>query len=272
MMLNISSCARQRAIRTTVVAVSVVLAGLCGSSYSQTAQEGKNWGALAKANLTKHRRAAPVDLTGTYNFKIEGSPLTAFEFLPVPKLTPAAQAILDKKAAYAAKGMEYLDDPAACWPLGVPFIMTRYWPIQVVQLPTEVLLISMFDNNVRWIYTDGRQHPADEDLVLTYNGHSIGHWEGKSLVVDTIGMTDVHHWVQDGIPGGQKLHVVERFSLSGDGSTLQDEFTMTDPDNWIGEWKSTKHYSRDDHADIEEHICIYEEEAKLPGFDKNIRE
>jgi hypothetical protein len=245
---------------------------LCGSSHAQSAQTGQNLGALAKANLAKHRGAAPVDLTGTYDFDMEGSPATAFEFLPVPKLTPAAQAILDKKAAYAAQGMEYLDDAAACWPLGVPSIMTRYWPIQLVQLPTELLLISMYDHNVRWIYTDGRQHPAAEDLVLTYNGHSIGHWDGKSLVVDTIGMTDVHHWIQDGIRSGVKLHVVERLSLSADGKTLQDEFTMTDPDNWVGEWKSTKHYSRNEHADIEEHICIYEEESKLPGFDKNIRE
>ena len=237
-----------------------------------TAQEGKHLGALARANLIKRRPRAPVDLTGTYNFKIEGSSATGFEFLPIPKLTPAAQAVLDKKLAYRAKGLEYQDDPAACWPLGMPFIMTRYWPIQVVQLPTEVLIISMFDNNVRWIFTDGRGHPSDEDLVLTYNGHSIGHWEGRSLVVDTVGMTDVHHWVQDGIPGGLKLHVVERLSLSADRNTLQDEFTMTDPDNWRGEWKNTKHYTRDDRSDIEEHVCIYEEESKLPGFDKNIRE
>jgi hypothetical protein len=85
-------------------------------------------------------------------------------------------------------------------------------------------------------------------------------------------MTDVHHWVQDGVPASQQLHIVERFSLSADGNTLQDEFTMTDPLDWVGPWKSTKHYSRDDRADIEEHVCIYEEESKLPGFDKNIRE
>jgi hypothetical protein len=238
----------------------------------QTAQEGKNLGALAQANLNKPRPKAPVDLTGTYNFVIEGGAAKAYQFLPFPPLTPAAQASLAKRAEYAAKGLEWRDDSAACWPLGVPMIMTRYWPIQIVQLPTEVLLISMFDNNVRWIYTDGRTHPSDDDLVLTYNGHSIGHWEGKTLVVDTVGMTDDHHWIQPGIPASTKLHVIERYTLSADRNSLELEFKMTDPDNWVGEWVSRKHYARDDHADIEEHICIYEEESKLPGFDKNIRE
>jgi hypothetical protein len=271
-MSNHQDSARRRRHGIWAFALCGALLIASGLALAQTALQGKNLGALAKANLKKHRATAPVDLTGTYNFQIEGSPFTAYQFLPVPKLTPTAQAASDKRAAYAAKGLEYRDDSAACWPLGVPSIMTRYWPIQVVQLPTEVLLISMFANNVRWIYTDGRSHPADDDLVLTYNGHSIGHWEGKSLVVDTIGMTDDHHSIQDGIPTGSKLHVIERFSLSADGNTLQDEFTMTDPDNWVGQWKSTKHYVRDDHADIEEHLCIYEQMSKLPGFDKNIRE
>lgn len=255
-------------------------------AVAQTAGEGKNLGAMSRENLDKPRPAAPVDLTGTYNFKFalpgdpaslrnstsspNGSPFTAYLFTPGPKLTPKAQAELDKYEDYKKKGMEYRDDPAACWPLGMPRIMTRYWPIQIVQLPTEILLINMFYNNVRWIYTDGRQHPADDDLVLTYNGHSIGHWEGSTLVVDTVGLTADHHWIQEGIPTGEKLHIVERIRKTPDG--IWDDFTMTDPDNWVGEWKSSKFYDRDDHADIEEHTCIYEQMSKMPGFEKNIRE
>jgi len=238
----------------------------------QTALEGKNLGALAEANLQKKRPKPPADLTGTYNFDLEGKPGTAFQFLPIPPLTPAAQAVMDKRTAYTAKGLEWRDDSAACWPLGVPLIMTRYWPIEIVQLPTEVLLISMFDNNIRWIYTDGRGHPPDDEIVETYNGHSIGHWEGKTLVVDTVGMTDDHHWIQPGVPASNKLHVIERYTLSADRKTLELEFKMTDPVNWVGEWESKKHYVRDDHADIEEHICIYEQMSKLPGFKENIRE
>lgn len=240
--------------------------------FAQVAQEGKHIGALAPENLLIPRPKAPVDLTGTYNFDMfkSGGPMTAFQFTPSPKLTPAAQAQMTKYEDYLKKGFEYRDDPGACWPLGMPRIMTRYWPIQIVQLPTEVLLISMFENNVRWIYTDGRPHPTDDDLVYSYNGHSIGHWEGKTLVVDTIGLTDDHHWIQEGIPTGQKLHIIEHISKTPTG--IQDAFTLTDPDNWVGDWNTTKYYVRDDHADIEEHKCIYEQMSKLPTFRKNIRE
>ena len=269
MMLNFSTCIRKHSIRATVATIAALIA-VCGSSLAQTAEEGRTLGALAKANLAKQRRAAPVDFTGTYNFKVEGTDANGHEFLPHPKLTPAAQAFLNKKTAYRARGLEYLENAGSCWPYGVPQIMTRYWPVQFVQLPTMVLVLSMVTSNVRRIYTDGRQHPADEDLVLTYNGHSIGHWEGKTLVVDTVGFTDVRHYVSDGVPGGEKLHVVERISLSEDANTLQIEFTMTDPDNWISEWKNTKRYTREEFMDIEEHICIYEEEAKLPAFKNNL--
>ncbi len=245
---------------------------LCGKAEAQTGDEGRVLGALAPSNLEKHRSAAPVNLTGTYNFKIEGTDADAHDFLPLPKLTPAAQAVKDKITAYRAKGFDYLDNAGRCWPLGVPENMTRYWPIQLIQLPTMVVVIAMVNNDVRWIYTDGRKHPPEADIAPSYNGDSIGHWEGKSLLVDTIGFTDVRHFVSDGVPGGQKLHVKERLSLSADGRTLEDEFTMTDPDNWIGEWKNAKHYSREDYLDPTESKCIYEQEMKSPAFNKNLNE
>ena len=258
-------------IKASFVIIAAVSA-LWGASQAQTQKDGLTLSALAKANLAKRRPAAPVDLTGTYTFKIEGTDADSHNFLPIPRLTPAAQAVRDKIIAYRAKGFDYLDNSGRCWPIGVPEIMTRYWPIQVVQLPTMVMVIAMVNNDVRWIYTDGRRHPADKDLVSTYNGDSIGHWEGKSLVVDTVGFTDVRHFVSDGVPSGEKLHLVERLSLSADGNTLQDEFAMTDPDNWIGEWKDVKHYSREDYIDLKESKCIYEQEMQSPAFNKNLNE
>jgi hypothetical protein len=149
--------------------------------------------------------------------------------------------------------------------------MTRFWPIQIIQLPTEIVLITMFDHSVRWIYMDGRGHPPQDELVYTYNGHSIGRWDGDTLVVDTIGMTDSHHYVQEGIPTGVKLHVTERIRLVNDGKTFEDQFTLTDPDHWKGDWVNTKRYNREDYTDIEEHVCIYEEVSRLPSFKSNIR-
>jgi hypothetical protein len=266
----------RRDLRTSgvsaVLSLSCVWMALAGPLASaQTAQEGKNLSAMAPENLAKSRPKAPFDLTGSWNMLID--PKTGMhQFMPLPELTPAAQSALKKHDEYSAKGLEYRDDPGACWPLGMPRIMTRFWPIQIIQLPTMVQLTTMFNNSVRWIYMDGRPHPADDELVYTYNGHSIGRWEGDTLVVDTVGMSADHHWIQEGVPAGEKLHVVERYRMVDGGRAFEVQFTMTDPDNWKGQWVNTKRFNREDRTDIEEHVCIYEQVRDLPSFKSNIRE
>jgi len=255
---------------STAVAVACGFA-VTAPSAAQTALSGQNLSALAPENLAKTRPAPPFDLTGTWNMAID--PKNGMhEFMPLPKLTPAAQAELTKYKDYESRSLEYRDDPGACWPLGLPRMMTRFWPIQVIQLPTMIQLTTMFNNSVRWIYMDGRSHPSEDSLVYTYNGHSIGRWEGSTLVVDTIGMTDDHHWIQAGIPAGPNLHIVERYRSMDGGKAFEVELTMTDPDNWEGEWKNTKRFNREDRTDIEEHVCIYEQMRDLPSFQYNIRE
>ena len=96
-----------------------------------------------------------------------------------------------------------------------------------------------------------------DEAPMLYNGESIGTWEGNELVVDTIGFRGDHHWMDQGgraIPAGEKLHIVERFRMVGD--QLEIEYTMTDPDNWEGEWKSTKRFNRVIDEDIQEVSCL----------------
>jgi hypothetical protein len=253
------------------VVLCLGISGFVADATGQTALEGEHLGALAPANLAKHRPKAPFNLTGSWNMAIDPSS-GAYLFEPHPTLTPAAQAEFDRMTEEAKKGNEYHDDPGACWPLGMPRMMTRFWPIQIIQLPTEIVLITMFDHSVRWIYMDGRGHPPQDELVFTYNGHSIGRWDGDTLLIDTMGMTDSHHYVQEGIPTGVKLHIKERIKLVNGGKTLEDQFTLTDPDHWNGDWVNTKRYNREDYTDIEEHVCIYEEVSRLPSFKHNIRQ
>jgi len=253
-----------------ILGVAALGWAMAGPVAAQTALEGKYLGALAPANLSKPRPKAPIDLTGTWDMVIDPSN-GSYLFEPKPPLTPATQKEFDTTQDYAKKGFEYHDDPGACWPLGMPRMMTRFWPIQIIQLPTEIVLITMFDHSVRWIYLDGRGHPPADELVYTYNGHSIGSWDGDALVVDTVGLTASHHYVQEGVPTGEKLHIKERIRLVNGGKTLEDQFTLTDPDHWKGDWVNTKQYNRQDYADIEEHVCIYEEVNRLPSFQYNIR-
>ena len=170
--------------------------------------------ALAPANLAKPRPKPPFDLTGNWFIDVSQNP-NAWRFgPPYPKLTAAAQKHFDAAKKYAAEeGKVYRDDIGQCWPAGLPLIMTRYWPMAMIQIPTAIYMVSGFMNSVRIVYLDGRTHTDPDIIVRTYNGESIGRWEGDTLVVDTVGFRGDHHWMDQGgaaIPAGEQLHIVER--------------------------------------------------------------
>jgi hypothetical protein len=137
--------------------------------------------------------------------------------------------------------------------------MTRVWPIDMIQLPTAIYMVSHFMNSLRVVYLDGREH-TDPDLVVpSFNGESIGRWEGDTLVVDTRYFPGHHHWMDQGgasIPASDELHIVERFRLIDDGNGLEIEYTMTDPKSWVGEWNVTKWFDRVHDVDISEVECL----------------
>jgi len=215
--------------------------------------------ALSPENLAKPRPKAPFDLTGNWFVDTSSGP-DAWRFgPPYPKLTPKAQKEFDTGMKYMKEGKIYKDDIGQCWPAGLPLIMTRYWPTAMIQLPTAVYMVSEFMNSFRTIFLDGREHSDKDVVVRTPNGESIGHWEGDTMVVDTQFFRGDHHWMDQGgasIPAGEQLHIVERIRLLPGGKQLEIAYTMTDPENWVGEWKSTKKFNRVNDIDIHEVECL----------------
>ena len=210
--------------------------------------------ALAPANLAKQRPKPSFDLTGTWQ---HDGPNWRF-VPPTFKLTPQAQAHYDASQKAAKEGKVYRDDIGQCWPAGMPLIMTRVWPIDMIQLPTAVYMISHFMNSVRIIHTDGRAHSDPDVVVRSFNGESIGRWEGDTLVVDTRHFVDHHHWMDQGgasIPASEQLRIIERIRMINNNATLEIEYTMTDPKNWEGEWKMTKRFNRVNDTDLTEVAC-----------------
>jgi hypothetical protein len=147
----------------------------------------------------------------------------------------------------------------------MPMVMTRVWPQNFIQIPTAIFMISGFNNSVRTIFMDGRQHTDPDIVVPSYNGESIGHWEGDTLVVDTSYFETEKHYIDSGIPISDQFHMVERIKLLDQGKTMQIEYIMTDPDMWEGEWRSTKKWIRADNTDINEAECILQYNEHLPG-------
>jgi len=121
------------------------------------------------------------------------------------------------------------DDPQAhCLPLPPPRFTPYPW--RMVVTPTHVFfLYEMF--NYRQVFMDGRKHPDEPDP--TWYGHSIGRWEGDTLVVDTINFKP-----QVNFRGSsENLHVIERFTRT-DANTILYKFTIDDPTTWTKPWSA----------------------------------
>ena len=253
-------------VRLLVVLGLGITAG--GLAFGQSADEiyTPPLGALAPENLAKPRPAPPFDLTGTWFVDLNATPASWRFGPPYPEFTAAAQVHIDASRKATEEGKVYRDDIGQCWPAGMPLIMTRVWPIAMVQVPTAIYMISGFMNSLRVVYTDGREHTPEDIVIRTFNGESIGHWEGEYLVVDTKYFVGDHHWMDQGglsIPAGEQLHIVERIRLNKETDQLEIEYTMTDPENWVGEWKNMKYFNRVIDEDIAEVEC-------LPSLNENI--
>jgi hypothetical protein len=220
-------------------------------------------GALAPENLKKKRPKAAFDLTGTWFVDLRRA-FGDFRFgPPYPEFYEAGQQAMKEAAEAQKKGERYRDSIGQCYPAGMPMIMTRVWPISMVQLPTVIYMMFGFTNSLRIIYLDGRQYTDPDIVVPTYNGESIGHWEKDTLVVHTKYFETNEHWIDSGLPVSDEFEITERIQLKEQGKVLEIEYIMTDPKNWKGEWRSTKRWMRMDYSDIPEVEC-------LPNLNKNL--
>jgi hypothetical protein len=129
-------------------------------------------------------------------------------------------------------------DPSfGCMPAGVPRMGP---PAKIVQTPTEMVFLYISGgaqgqgDTYRVIPTDGRAHTPLDDLDGTWKGESIGHWEGDTLVVDSIGFNDTSWLDITGYFHSENMHVVER--MHRDGDTLTWQATVDDPDVLIRPW------------------------------------
>ena len=133
-----------------------------------------------------------------------------------------------------------------CLPEGLPSSVTQTLnSVEFLVTPGRVTILGEFDGNrLRRIWTDGRPHPADPDP--TFSGHSIGHWEGNSLIVDTIGFLP-EVWIPMGqgvgIPNNGDMHVTERITLTGP-DTLTQDILVDAPKVLAAPWKAVRSFTR----------------------------
>jgi hypothetical protein len=222
-------------------------------------------GALAPENLDKERPPPPFDLTGTWFVDLSAGFVRFMFGPPYPEFIGQAKTDFEEGQRARAERRPYRDAIGQCFPAGIPMIMTRVWPIAMIQLPTVIFMVSNFNNSFRQVFLDGREYSNPDTIIYTYNGESLGRWEGDTLVVDTRYIETWNHYIDTGIPISDEFRVQERMQLLEDDRVLQIEYVMTDPNNWVGEWRSTKRWLRVDDTDIGEVECLPDLNDNLPS-------
>jgi len=206
------------------------------------------------SNSAPSKKAGPAPRTaeGKIDFSGVWSPEHNFIYDITSALKKGETLPMQPWAADLTKTRMSKDDPEAnCLPTGVP--RQNPYPWRIVQLPTHIFFL--FEGNIhsyRQIFMDGRQHPKDPDP--TWYGDSIGHWEGDTLVIDTVGFNELFWFDFAGHPHTSQLHTIERYTRT-DLGTLVEEVTIDDPGAYTKPFTLVGKNRLDPKGEIMEYIC-----------------
>ncbi len=218
---------------------------------------------VAAACLAPAMAGAAPSLAGVWVIQPDyqmGQPLK-----PPPDLTPYAKDLARKRNEATDKGYVRSVGNMLCTPQGGPSLFLIRSPFVIMEGLGRVVFIFETEgsNQPRSVYLN--QKPQPDAIYPSFNGHSIGHWEGETLVVDTIGFNG-RGGLLGGVPKSTETHVVERFTLAPDGKTLRAQITMEDPKALATPWTTTIAFNR--MSDEEERFEVWCE-PDLDAF-KNI--
>ena len=162
-----------------------------------------------------------------------------------------ARALVDERHARTLQ----FEPHARCKPSGGPREFVTPYGFEIAEFP-DLQRVFIFDiggpHSFRTIYMDAREHP--KDLVPSYYGHSIGRWEGDTLVVDAIGFNEKFWLSRDGLPHTDRLHLIERFTRT-DARTLKYEVTIDDPGSYTAPWSSGFNLRWTEGLELFEYVC-----------------
>ena len=177
--------------------------------------------------------------------------------IPEPPLKPehleewrATQAEIE---ALTEQGLPPANNYSACIPDGMPAMMQGMFPMEVLETPGQVTVIQEAYNQVRRIHLD-EELMAPEDAEPRFAGHSVGRWEGDTLVVETVGVKD--YVVFRNVPHSSRMRITERIRLTAsDGEFMENRITVTDPEYLTAPWEWTWMYRRWPGYKLQEYIC-----------------
>jgi hypothetical protein len=174
-----------------------------------------------------------------------------------PILQPWAREIVKKNAESEIRLEHVYTADDSCWPSGVPQAVNLIGTVQFLQAKDRVIIIYERDHQVRRVWLD-REHSVNP--APSWYGESVGHYEGDTLVVDTIGLKSHKMSVVDpfGTPHTDKIHVIERYRPFSTpfGKRLEVTVRVEDPGAFTAPWKGMAEYQQDRTVDqLEEMVC-----------------
>jgi hypothetical protein len=162
---------------------------------------------------------------------------------PAPEVTPFVREMAAKRAAATELGYVRTAANMLCLPSGGPQLFQMRSPIEIMEGFGRITFIFETEgsNQPRTVYLNRKEH--GDAVYPSFNGHSIGHWEGKTLVVDTVGFNG-RGTLPNGVPKSTETHTVERFTVADDGKTLTNLMTVEDSRALLKPWTTTMVFNR----------------------------
>jgi hypothetical protein len=182
----------------------------------------------------------------------------------LPPMQPWAAKLLEQRLVDAEHDKIFANTASLCQPEGVPYILFSAvsGPIQILETPGQVTLISEEMNEIWFIHLNEKH---TEDVEPSFHGESVGHWEGDTLVIDTVGLSDRTTLDQVGMPHTNALHVITRVHRV-DPNTLEFLVTIDDPKTFTHPWNRRVIYKKAAPTErIAEDVC----ENQRNGVDAN---
>ena len=187
--------------------------------------------------------------------------------IPAPTEPPLKEPYLSqwrarRKAAHEAdlRGQPLYSGYAACIPDGMPAMMMAMFPMDVLQTPGQITIIQEAYRQVRYIYLNQKQVPI-ADAEPEFWGHSVGHWQGDTLVVNTVGIKPEVRYSD--VPHSDQMQIDERISLISK-NRAEDRITVTDPVYLSKPWNFTYEYEREPGYKMLEYVCEDNREYRDP--------
>jgi hypothetical protein len=169
-----------------------------------------------------------------------------------PPLTAAGKTEYARRQAALKSGDRKIDPISTCLMHGIPRLLYAPYPFLILQTTRNLNFVHEVNHTFRNIYWD--QTPPD-DVDPTYLGSAVAHFDGKTLVIDSVAFNDLTWLDYSGLPHGEKLKVQERYTLAN-AQTINGSVTITDPDFYTAPWTARFVLKRQPGMDLKENVCM----------------